>query len=260
MYMYTTQGKIEMFYNAPNFGPFTQTVKQESLTQAVQALQTTQAVKQEAVVPKNGTLCVYVKDKSEAPGKCGKCCHDNNTYWNSTYSNINNNTYCGCKPLTTSVIKDSQLAFNSAYLNSTNTSISYSDNLVTQETCTKKCMGDPICSFSMFTPQKQCYNGTANHRAATKVKTTGVVVETKDVPINVEAIFGANYKMPQDKIATNTLYNGKLSYPNCAQRCLNTPGCTFAVADQGLSCMVSSLPLQKATLLNDMNAATFVPQ
>ena len=268
MYVYTAQGKIEMFYDAadaaPNFGPFNETVKQEAQTVKQEAqLLAGKTVKQEAITkpdPRKGTLCVYVKNKSEAHGKCGKCCHDNNTYWNGTYSNINNNTFCGCDPLTTSLVSDNQFVFSSGYLNSTNTSVTYSDNLVTQETCTNKCMGDPLCSFSMFTPQKQCYNATANYRAGSKVKTPGTVVETKNVPTNVEAIFGANYKMPQNSIAENTLYNGKLSYPNCAQRCINTPGCTFAVADQALSCTVSSLPLQKATLLNDMNAATFVPQ
>lgn len=256
MYVYTAQGNIEMFYDAPNFGPFNE-VKQEASKQAVPTVQQSN-VKQEAT--KKGTLCVFVNNKNEAQSKCGKCCYDTNTYWNGTYSNMNNNTYCGCDPLTTSIVKDTQYIFNSGYLNSTNTSVSYSDKLVTQEACTNKCMADPICSFAMFTPQKQCYNATANYRAGTKVNTPGAIVETKNVPTRVEAIFGANYKMPTNLMSANTLYTGKLSYPNCAQKCINTPGCTFAVADQALSCTVSSLPLQRATLMNDMNAATFVPQ
>lgn len=252
MYVYTTQGKIEMFYNsAPKLGPEF-TPNNTAIDQKTVIAQTPQK--------KRGTPCVYVKDNSEAHGKCGKCCHDTNTYWNGTYNNINNNTYCGCDPLTTSVLKDEQIVFSSEYTNSANTSVSYLDNIVTQEACTNKCMNNPLCSFSMFTPQKICYNSTANQRAGSKVLTPGNIIETKNIPMKVESVFGANYKMPIDSIAANTIYNGKLSYPHCAQKCINTPGCTFAVADHSLSCTISSLPLQKATLLNDMNAATFVPQ
>lgn len=256
MYVYTAQGRMEMFYDgAPNLAAVfdsPQAVRGEAAR--------SEAVRGEAAAQKRGTPCVYVKDKTDAPGKCGKCCQDNNRYWNGKYTNQNNNTYCGCEPITTSAINDYQLVFESKYIDSTKTGISYNESIVSQEACNGRCTGDPTCSFSMFTPQKQCYSSTANHRAGSKVKTPGTIVETKNVPPEIETVFGANYKMPIDSVAANTLFNGKLSYPNCAQRCINTPGCTFAVADHSLSCTLSSLPVQKAILLNDMNAATFIRQ
>ena len=257
MYVYTAQGRIEMFYDAaPNLGVVGAAAAKT--TQEAPAPKTTQEA---APVPKKkGTPCVYVINAKEAPSKCGKCCQDENKYWDKTYRNENNNTYCGCEPITTSVINDNQFVFENRYLESMKTTITYNEKLVTQEACTKKCMNDPLCSYSMFTPQKQCYNSTANYRAGSKVKSPGTVIETKNVPSAVESVYGGNYKMPVDSVGAKTLYSGKLSYPNCAQLCINTPGCTFAVGDHSMACTLSSLDLQKASLVNDMNSATFVPQ
>jgi hypothetical protein len=206
--------------------------------------------------------CVYVKDKSEAHRKCGACCQNENAIWNKKYKNKDNNTYCECNDMKMDTFNDSELKYASDYFNTTGTAINYLNNIKTGTECRDACLNNSKCSFSVFSKDNLCYNGTGNPKKASTVKTPGSVLNIKRVPPEVEMVVGANYFASDNVLNKNKgslIFNDKLSFPNCAQFCLNTPGCTYGVGNDNTNCTLTSLPVQYAELINDINSVTFIP-
>jgi len=206
--------------------------------------------------------CVYVKDQSEAHRKCGSCCQNNNAIWNKKYTNRNNNTYCECNDMKMDTFDNSELKYEPNYLTNTGTSINYLSDIKTETECRDACLNNSKCTFSMFSKDNLCYNGNGNPKKATTVKTPGSVLNIKRIPPEVETVVGANYFASDNVLSKNKgslLFNDKLSFPNCAQFCLNTPGCKYGVGNDNMSCTLTSLPVQYAELINDINSVTFIP-
>ena len=206
--------------------------------------------------------CVYVKDQSEAHRKCGACCQNENAIWNKKYKNKDNNTYCECNDMKMDTFNDSELKYASDYFNTTGTAINYLNNIKTGTECRDACLNNSKCSFSVFSKDNLCYNGTGNPKKASTVKMPGSVLNIKRVPPEVEMVVGANYFASDNVLNKNKgslLFNDKLSFPNCAQFCLNTPGCTYGVGNDNTNCTLTSLPVQYAELINDINSVTFIP-
>jgi len=206
--------------------------------------------------------CVYVKDQSEAHRKCGACCQNNNAIWNKKYKNKDNNTYCECNDIKMDNFNDSELKYAPDYFSTTGTSINYLNNIKNADECRDACLNNNKCSFSVFSKDNLCYNGTGNPKKATTVNTPGSVLNIKRVPPEVEMVVGANYFASDNVLNKNKgslLFNDKLSFPNCAQFCLNTPGCKYGVGNDNMNCTLTSLPVQYAELINDINSVTFIP-
>lgn len=206
--------------------------------------------------------CVYVKDQSEAHRKCGSCCQNNNAIWNKKYTNRNNNTYCECNDMKMDTFNNSELQYAPDYFTNTGTSINYLNAIKTETECRDACLNNSKCTFSMFSKDNLCYNGNGNPKKATTLKTPGSVLNIKRIPPEVEAVVGANYFASDNVLSKNKgslLFNDKLSFPNCAQFCLNTPGCTYGVGNDNMNCTLTSLPVQYAELINDINSVTFIP-
>jgi hypothetical protein len=259
-YNYNSQGRIEHFFESvlvKQQVPEPEVVQE----QEVVVVQEQEQVIIEPTVAKK-IKCTYVKDKSEAARKCGSCCQDNNATWNKKYENRNNNTYCECNDMKMQTFNNIEYTYPADYFKNTGTNIEYFPNITNNNDCKTTCLNDETCSFSMFSKENMCYNGNQNPRKANIIKNDGMIITVKQIPVEIEPVFGAYYN-PTSKALKQydkkILYNNKASIPNCAQKCLNTPDCIFGTNNDYMNCILTSLPIQNADMLNDTQSVTFVP-
>ena len=269
MYFYNAQGTLEQFtttyYDVAQ--ELVQQEKQRQVTQQERAAITAnvlQSIAQESQINmapvEIGTdvSCVISnsKDASEVQKRCGKCCQDANTILIRTAVVDKNKNRCKCAKFETSRESDKQIIYPASFLQNTNTNAGiYQSSIQSAEQCRDACLKDTTCAYSMFSKQGLCYLATANHKKGTKQELSGNIIDYKLLPSNVEGVSSARYIA-----AASNIKNIKpLSQPNCAQACINDTSCKYASASSSMDCETSTLPIQNATLVSDVNAVTYVP-
>lgn len=206
------------------------------------------------------------KDTAEVTSRCGTCCRndkDGNKIVDRKAVIDKFKNKCNCFKMMTERELDKDIIFQQSYLENTGTNSGvYKSSITTAEECRDACMRDNTCSYNVFTKQGLCYLANANWRKGVKQERVGNIIDYKILPPSIESVSSAKYVVTDaaaKKFGPKVQTVKPISQANCAQLCANDLTCKYASASSSMECEMTTLPIENATLVSDVNSITYVP-